>query len=277
LFIRPQQTFTNFAWDGNVPLHEWKTFTSKDALSDNIITWVFEEDSFSPIAKIKNDKQYSIINDHLGTPIEAYADDGKLIWERSLNSNGKVLKETGFENFCQFLYQGQSYDSEIDLAYNRFRYYDPEEGRYISQDPIGLLSGEFGFYNYVEDPNGWIDVLGLKTYRKKNGQFGKKPGRKSKKKKKGQANQELLDSASRGRQAHRNYKNALPSNYDFEVTLENGSRVDAIDWNTNTVRELKPDTKSGISKGVKQLDGYVKQLESQTGEKWTGILDTYSP
>jgi RHS repeat-associated protein len=144
-----------------VPLHEWKTFTTKDALSDNIITWVFEEDSFSPIAKIKNDKQYSIINNHLGTPIEAYAGDGKLIWERSLNSNGKVLKETGFENFCQFLYQGQSYDSEIELAYNRFRYYDPEEGRYISQDPIGLASGEFGFYNYVHDTNAWIDELGL--------------------------------------------------------------------------------------------------------------------
>jgi hypothetical protein len=62
-----------------------------------LYTWVFEEDSFSPIAKIKKDKQYSIINDHLGTPIEAYADDGKLIWERSLNSNGKVLKDAGLE------------------------------------------------------------------------------------------------------------------------------------------------------------------------------------
>nr|WP_242499356.1 RHS repeat-associated core domain-containing protein [Flavobacterium sp. 140616W15] len=49
----------------------------------------------------------------------------------------------------------------MELAYNRFRYYDPEEGRYISQDPIGLASGEFGFYNYVEDPNGWLDIFGL--------------------------------------------------------------------------------------------------------------------
>ncbi|MFB9056656.1 ribonuclease domain-containing protein [Mariniflexile ostreae] len=51
------------------------------------------------------------------------------------------------------------------MAYNRFRYYDPEDGRYISQDPIGLRSGEFGFYNYVGDTNGWIDVFGLaKSY-----------------------------------------------------------------------------------------------------------------
>nr|WP_242499359.1 AHH domain-containing protein [Flavobacterium sp. 140616W15] len=34
----------------------------------------------------------------------------------------------------------------------------------MSQNPIGLVSGEFGFYNYVEDTNGWIDVLGLSAY-----------------------------------------------------------------------------------------------------------------
>ena len=62
---------------------------------------------------------------------------------------------------CPFMYQGQYYDQEIELAYNRFRYYDPKDGRYISVDPIGLLSGEFGLYNYVDDPNGWIDVFGL--------------------------------------------------------------------------------------------------------------------
>jgi len=126
-----------------------------------LITWIFEEDSFSPIAKLRGDKKYSILADHLGTPIEAYADDGNLVWERSLNANGKVLKETGIQNFCPFLYQGQSLDNEIELAYNRFRYYDVEDGRYISQDPIGLLSGEFGFYNYVEDINQLIDPFGL--------------------------------------------------------------------------------------------------------------------
>ena len=78
-----------------------------------------------------------------------------------MNANGKVLKETGIANFCPFLYQGQSYDAEIELAYNRFRYYDVEDGRYISQDPIGLHSRELGFYNYVEDTNKWVDRLGL--------------------------------------------------------------------------------------------------------------------
>jgi len=47
------------------------------------------------------------------------------------------------------------------LAYNRFRYYDCEEGIYISQDPIGLLSGQPNFYAYVKTPNLFTDRFGL--------------------------------------------------------------------------------------------------------------------
>ncbi|MCD9637327.1 RHS repeat-associated core domain-containing protein, partial [Tenacibaculum maritimum] len=67
---------------------------------------------------------------------------------------------------CPFLYQGQYYDKEIELAYNRFRYYDPDDGRYISKDPIGLFSGENNLYSYVSDSNSYVDILGLtKTYK----------------------------------------------------------------------------------------------------------------
>ncbi|CAM3942566.1 RHS repeat-associated core domain-containing protein [Flavobacterium branchiophilum] len=140
-------------------MHEWKGFVSKDPLSENLITWIFEEDSFSPIAKLRGEKKYSILADHLGTPIEMYQDDGSLFWSREINANGKLIK--GDNNSCPFLFQGQYFDAEIELAYNRFRYYDVEDGRYISQDPIGLLSGEFGFYNYVRNSNLFVDILGL--------------------------------------------------------------------------------------------------------------------
>ncbi|CAA0149816.1 RHS repeat-associated core domain-containing protein [Tenacibaculum maritimum] len=92
-----------------------------------------------------------------------YDEGGEQVWERSLDLNGKVIN--GSNAPCPFLYQGQYYDKEIELAYNRFRYYDPDDGRYISKDPIGLLSGEYGFYNYVGDPNTYTDILGLsKSY-----------------------------------------------------------------------------------------------------------------
>ena len=68
------------------------------------------------------------------------------------------------ENFrCPFKYQGQYYDSEVELCYNRFRYYHPETGRYISEDPIGFLSGEPNFFAYVGDSNVRLDVLALNS------------------------------------------------------------------------------------------------------------------
>ena len=38
-------------------------------------------------------------------------------------------------------FQGQYFDHETGLHYNRFRYYDPDVGRFIHQDPIGLAGG----------------------------------------------------------------------------------------------------------------------------------------
>ena len=59
------------------------------------------------------------------------------------------------------LYQGQYYDFETNLAYNRFRYYSPETGGYISQDPIRLLGSNPNLYAYVANNNWWVDVFGL--------------------------------------------------------------------------------------------------------------------
>ena len=63
-------------------------------------------------------------------------------------------------NDCPFRYQGQYEDSETELYYNRFRYYSPDEGMYISQDPIRLLGGN-NLYGYVSDTNYWVDTFGL--------------------------------------------------------------------------------------------------------------------
>jgi len=57
-------------------------------------------------------------------------------------------------------FQGQYYDYETGLHYNRFRYYDPDVGRFVSQDPIGLAGGT-NIYQYAPNPLMWIDPLGL--------------------------------------------------------------------------------------------------------------------
>jgi RHS repeat-associated protein len=56
-------------------------------------------------------------------------------------------------------FQGQWHDPETGLHYNRFRYYDPDVGRFIHQDPIGLLGGN-NLYQYAPNPLDWIDPLG---------------------------------------------------------------------------------------------------------------------
>ena len=135
---------------------------------DNLITWVFEEGTFRPAAKIMKDKAYSILTDYLGTPKEAYDWWANKVWAIELEAYGKVKSYQGWlgtpadESFIPFRFQGQYHDLETGLYYNRYRYYSPEEGMYVTaQDPIRLYSNTLNLYNYIHDPNAWIDPLGL--------------------------------------------------------------------------------------------------------------------
>ncbi|MGN7785266.1 DUF6531 domain-containing protein [Niabella sp. 22666] len=169
-----QNRITRFVWDGNVPLHEWnyegryppQKSIGEDGLKEepeplnNLVTWVFEEYSFVPAAKIIGSEAYSIITDYMGTPTHAYSVNGEKVWERDIDIYGSTRKQTGQSNFIPYLYQGQYMDEETGLAYNRFRYYDSESGSYVSQDPIRLEGGK-NLYGYVSNPAGWLDYYGL--------------------------------------------------------------------------------------------------------------------
>ena len=163
-------TVTRWVWNGNVPLHQWKQRREYSVMEDrwntdterrDLTVWLFDEESFVPMAMIKEGRSYSILTDQLGTPTEAYDADGNEVWSRVLDMDGNVIEETGNKGMVPFLFQGQYYDCETGLAYNRFRYYDPKTGNYISQDPIGLAGGNPTLYGYVFDPNTQIDPLGL--------------------------------------------------------------------------------------------------------------------
>lgn len=62
-----------------------------------------------------------------------------------------------------FRLQNQYYDEETGLHYNLMRYYEPEAGRFVNQNPVGLLGGE-NLYEFSPNINSWFDSLGLKKW-----------------------------------------------------------------------------------------------------------------
>ncbi|TRX72846.1 RHS repeat-associated core domain-containing protein [Pseudomonas mangiferae] len=118
--------------------------------------------------------------DHLGTPRELTDDVGRIVWSATYKAWGnadiehpaqpvrRVVGNTQLEAWeatsdpvqQNLRFQGQYFDGETGLHYNRFRYYDPDIGRFVSQDPIGLAGG-INNYQYAPNPVMWIDPLGL--------------------------------------------------------------------------------------------------------------------
>ncbi|KGL56398.1 hypothetical protein HQ50_02045 [Porphyromonas sp. COT-052 OH4946] len=152
---RYRGTTTRWVWDGNVPLHECTE-------EENVTTWLFEEGSFVPCAKLQNGESYSIITDYLGTPTEMYTSNGEKTWSAELDIYGSVRNFAGRSlSDCPFRFQGMYYDTETELCYVRHRYYSCDTGAFISQDPIGLAGNNPTIYGYVFDSNTEIDPFGL--------------------------------------------------------------------------------------------------------------------
>jgi len=111
------------------------------------------------LALVKQGQLYFYQLDQLGTPLSLTDSDNNIVWQANYSVFGKATVTVNkIDNPIRF--QGQYYDSESGLHYNHFRYYDPQTGRFISQDPIGLLGG-INHYQYAPNHVNWIDPLGL--------------------------------------------------------------------------------------------------------------------
>ncbi len=187
---------TRWIWDGNLPLHEWveragapsaEPGPAEDPRLDELtarrrraeqaahapqgpppeegtpaapITWLFEPESFAPLAKLVGDARYAILTDHLGTPRAMFDAAGTLVWSASVDAYGTLRNVEGHPSACPFRWPGQYEDDETGLHYNRFRYYDPAAGTFVSSDPIRLKGG-FQLYGYPRDPTVEADRCGL--------------------------------------------------------------------------------------------------------------------
>ncbi|WP_147296204.1 RHS repeat domain-containing protein [Chromobacterium violaceum] len=186
---------TLYGWDGDV-----LAFETRD---EEAVHYLFEPDSFVPLAQVHTDAirgvkvpawsqhhpydpdkdplrqpapepeapkaVYYYHTDHLGTPQALTDEQGLLALEMDYQAWGQAREviadaagKAGIRN--PFRFQGQYHDDESGLHYNRHRYYDPEIGRFISRDPIGLKGG-YNLFAYAPNTIEWVDPFGLTKLR----------------------------------------------------------------------------------------------------------------
>ncbi|MHC8376143.1 RHS repeat-associated core domain-containing protein [Pseudomonas sp. MDT1-16] len=151
---------TEFFWQGDN--------LAAESSREHYRSYVYEPGSFRPLAMLdgkgpRHACPFYYQLDHLGTPQELTDFGGEIVWSAKYNAYGKVTRLAfgGGEQLEQPLrFQGQYFDAESGLHYNRHRYYDPQVGRYLTPDPIKLAGG-LNQYQYTPNPTGWIDPLGL--------------------------------------------------------------------------------------------------------------------
>lgn len=150
------KTKTEYIWQGSKIVAE----SSKQHYQ----SYLYEPGTFKPLALLKGKGKeaqvYYYQLDHLGTPQELTNAHGGICWSARYKAYGNlaVLDIAAVDNPLRF--QGQYYDQETGLHYNRYRYYNPTVGRYMTPDPIKLAGG-LNNYQYTKNPVGYIDPLGL--------------------------------------------------------------------------------------------------------------------
>lgn len=122
--------------------------------------YIFMPGTNTPLAVQVNGQVYYYHNDHLGTPQRITDASGRVVWSARYTAYGMARIETNtVKNHLRF--PGQYYDEETGLHYNRYRYYSPLLGRYLSRDPLTYIAG-LNFYIYAgNNPVNVADPMGV--------------------------------------------------------------------------------------------------------------------
>ncbi|WP_175754538.1 RHS repeat-associated core domain-containing protein [Burkholderia ambifaria] len=173
---------SRFMWDGDALAAE-----IEDRIDDPDITgtgdvrelkkleWIYFPGTFNPLAVTYNTSEelYFFHLDANGAPTRMTDASGSIVWNASYTILGQANKNNGNSIYQPLRLFGQYHDIESGLHYNRYRYFDPEVGIYISQDPIGL-DGGINPYELAVNLYGWNDPLGLRR-RSRRSYAGKQP------------------------------------------------------------------------------------------------------
>ncbi|MCV4289762.1 DUF6531 domain-containing protein [Pseudomonas capsici] len=148
---------TEFLWQGERLVAE--------SAENRYRSYIYEPGSFRPLAMLDGEGPLKATPfyyqlDHLGTPQELTDYSGEIMWSAKYRAYGNLAALDVAEIDNPLRFQGQYFDTETGLHYNRHRYYNPGTGRFLTPDPIKLAGG-LNSYQYVPNPTGWVDPLGL--------------------------------------------------------------------------------------------------------------------
>ena len=135
-------------------------------------TYIYTDpSSYEPLAQVRDwtteegesgqQTHYSTAT-KIGFPKEIADKNYNLVWFANYTVWSRLKEETKVTDsaYHPFRLQNQYYDSETGLHYNFFRYYKPDAGRFVNQEPIGLMGGE-NLYWFAPNGQDWLDPLGL--------------------------------------------------------------------------------------------------------------------
>jgi RHS repeat-associated protein len=113
-------------------------------------------------AGIGTGDSYFVFSDPSGMPLQIEDDQGRAVWwAQRVHPFGAVEVRPGAAVEYNLRWPGHYRDPATGLHYNRYRYYDPELGRYLQSDPLGYRGSPVNLYAYCRNPLVQIDVLGL--------------------------------------------------------------------------------------------------------------------
>lgn len=163
----PVETLTRFVWAGEQVIRETTEVTGDELVWDapakpDARDYLYWPQAWAPLLLREGGTIYRYHTDPNGAPVRLTAPGGRTVWEAELDPFGQARVRVA-EVAQPWRLPGQYADDDFGLGlhYNRFRYYDPTLGRYISRDPIGAAGG-LNLYLYVgNDPINRADPLGL--------------------------------------------------------------------------------------------------------------------
>lgn len=150
------ETSSRYIWAGEHLITQVTQMDSVERRQD----FLYLPGTFSPVATRIDGRVYTYHCDHRGAPTRLTDEQGDVVWSATYAAFGEAeIHRHDVDNSLRL--PGQWEDSETGLHYNRFRYYSPLLGRFLSRDPISFIAGP-NLYAYAgNDPINHIDPPGL--------------------------------------------------------------------------------------------------------------------